>query len=199
MTSVLRDLPDIGSEKCLTCQGFLSFRMDAIGRVVARCYTCRGPAVIRPAVIAKRAPAIHPSWTGGYVLPEIGEGEVRCQVCAHGIVLPDRYCGDCLRMIKRKNTRARSIRPSAYTWKSANYKAQVCRGCQKTFKPDVGHRQYCQDCAVVGEVVIRRAHGRVYPDDIKRFPYRPCAGCKAPVLRTRGRPKRDCDACRVAR
>lgn len=139
MTGLEHALQSTEQVNCNTCGSFLVSWSDAIGRTRMRCPKCdRLPAPRR------RSPddiALMPQGLVRLVpLPEIEEGQLRCQGCARGVDGDVRFCTGCesARAAARNRERARGI--------------NRCSRCTTIIPPGKGRpRKTCDDCLTPAE------------------------------------------------
>jgi len=197
MTSPLVHAP-IRSMVCAGCSGPMQITKDACGNERLRCPVCQGVArphrhpddamlpqglvradsvrVVRQIV---RLPAPPPERV--VELPAIQPGQLRCQVCAHGVDGDARFCADCQQVKDRARKReARSARRAPLT--------RRCLGCGRISTRAGGPKttQRCRACQPTGPLISLVA--RVYRP-------KPCRGCRE-TFQPNGPRSEHCEACR---
>lgn len=119
------------SEICARCDGAMVVTEDAIGRKRHRCPRCDGVAEPRPRHPddARKPQALVPIASP---LPPIGPGQLRCQLCACGVPITERFCESC------------APRRGA----GRHYEPKLCTepSCGRVFIPSGPRSLYCGTC-----------------------------------------------------
>lgn len=105
------------------CGEYIVFTPDAIGRMRERCPKCDGVAkspTLRPGEV--RRPQ--------HGLPMIKPGQLRCQVCARGVMKTARFCVDC--------------QPATTLEAKSTFGVKHCLRCAEPFQATGPNSKYCK-------------------------------------------------------
>jgi phage FluMu protein Com len=173
------------AERCKTCNEFLVYTPDAIGRLRARCPRCQGVAKQRPRPNAVLVPMTLAEVERLPQLPPITPGQLRCQRCARGVARRvDRFCAECRPLVAQESRALRLEREKGQPRSCA---------CGVTFTPTFHRQRTCPDC----KTARKRAVTKALWSGATRFAPRTCA-CGA-IFAPRGPSSYRCDACREQR
>ena len=150
MTASLFSAP---SMVCARCDGQMVVTKDAIGRERLRCPRC-------DRVTARRADPNEALIPQGLVradklLPLVRPGQLRCQVCAHGVEGNGRLCPACTAAAKKRAGETRVAR--------GVYAPKPCTRCGQTFQPTGPRSAYCDPCTTPEQLrhrLSKRKHAK---------------------------------------
>jgi hypothetical protein len=131
---------------CAGCDGQMVVTKDAIGRERRRCPKCTGVAAVRrhPDEVLLPQGLVRAS-----LLPPIGAGQLRCQMCARGVDPKDRFCATCQEQRTARAEAERLQRVNAnrsYARLHTVYAVKVCVGCESQYRPTGPRALYCETC-----------------------------------------------------
>ncbi len=137
------------SLSCARCDRQMVITKDAVGRPRKRCPWCDGVAAVKahPDEVLLPQGLVRVKFAA---LPPIEPGQLRCQICAHGVNPRMRFCDGCLRDRNkgswRRSYRRRGELDVVGPAKARTYKPRACAfpNCGATFLPTGPRGSYCE-------------------------------------------------------
>lgn len=174
-------LPSTKEDALCGCGTAIVHTLDAIGRTRARCPKCD-----RVAPIQHRQPdeVMIPQGlirlSDIKLLPEVEDGQLRCQRCARGVDGDVRFCASC------QAQRDEASRPQT-----------ICKGCGRVRARERFEKTVTKKCEQCYSASLKASRPKRDPNAPKpeRPTTRACPGCGGPVPVKRGRPRSSCENC----
>jgi hypothetical protein len=151
MTASLFSAP---SMVCARCDGEMVVTKNAVGVERFRCPRCDGVA---RRVTHHPDDALVPQTLvrADKLLPLVRPGQLRCQVCAHGVEGNGRLCPACTAAAKKRAGETRVAR--------GVYAPKPCTRCGQTFQPTGPRSAYCDPCTTPEQLrhrLSKRKHAK---------------------------------------